>query len=138
MAKRLVLDQLGLQLRGSTPRNVQPVRAVADALGGRGEATVTGGSVLVSAPQAAWVNGTLGHSAEYDDAHMSAWHTSSAVVPAALATGLDAAQMANAFGFAASDAGGTMEYDRSGGEVKRMPDRHHASASRPPCLPSRG
>jgi 2-methylcitrate dehydratase PrpD len=184
MAKRLVLDQLGLQLRGSTLPNVQPVRAVAGALGGRGEATVTGGSVLVSAPQAAWVNGTLGHSAEYDDAHMSAWHTSSAVVPAALATaereggsgtelitaivagvqamgvlgsvagngmlargwhgskvlgvfgataaagrilGLDAAQTANAFGIAASDAGGTMEYDRSGGEVKRM---HAGSASR--------
>ena len=85
MAKRLVLDQLGLQLRGSTLPNVQPVRAVAHALGGYGEATVTGGSVLVSAPQAAWVNGTLGHSAEYDDAHMSAWHTSSAVIPAALA-----------------------------------------------------
>jgi len=182
MTRRLVLDQLGLQLRGSALPNVQPVRAVATALGGRGEATVTGSSIPVSAPQAAWVNGTLGHSAEYDDAHMSAWHTSSAVVPAALAAaeregrsgrelisavvagvqvmgilgsvagggmlargwhgskvlgvfgaaaaagsilGLDAAQMANAFGIAASDAGGTMEYDRSGGEVKRL----HAGAA---------
>jgi 2-methylcitrate dehydratase PrpD len=184
MAKRLVLDQLGLQLRGSTLTNVEPVRAVATALGGRGEATATGSGTRVSAPQAAWVNGTLGHSAEYDDAHMSAWHTSSAVVPAALAAaeregrsgtelitaivagvqamgvpgsvagngmltrgwhgskvlgvfgaaaaagrilGLDAAQLANAFGIAASDAGGTMEYDRSGGEVKRL---HAGSASR--------
>jgi 2-methylcitrate dehydratase PrpD len=183
MTKRLVLDQFGLQLRGSTLPNVQPVRAVAAALGGRSEATMTGGGMRVSAPQAAWVNGTLGHSAEYDDAHMSAWHTSSAVIPAALATaeregrsgtelitaivagvqamgllgsiagngmlargwhgskvlgvfgaaaagrilGLDAAQMANAFGIAASDAGGTMEYDRSGGEVKRL---HAGSASR--------
>ena len=184
MTKRLVLDQLGLQLRGSTLPNVQPVRAVATALGGRGEATATGSSTLVSAPQAAWVNGTLGHSAEYDDAHMSAWHTSSAVVPAALAAaeregrpgtelitaivagvqamgvlgsvagngmltrgwhgskvlgvfgaaaaagrilGLDPARLANAFGIAASDAGGTMEYDRSGGEVKRL---HAGSASR--------
>jgi 2-methylcitrate dehydratase PrpD len=184
MAKRLVLDQLGLQLRGSTLPNVQPVRAVAAALGGRGEATATGSSTRVSVSQAAWVNGTLGHSAEYDDAHMSAWHTSSAVVPAALAVaeregrpgtelitaivagvqamgvlgsvcgngmltrgwhgskvlgvfgaaaaagrvlGLDAAQLANAFGIAASDAGGTMEYDRSGGEVKRL---HAGSASR--------
>jgi 2-methylcitrate dehydratase PrpD len=184
MAKRLALDQLGLQLRGSTLPNVQPVRAVATALGGRGEATATGSSTRVSVPQAAWVNGTLGHSAEYDDAHMSAWHTSSAVVPAALAVaeregrsgtelitaivagvqamgvlgsvsgngmltrgwhgskvlgvfgataaagrvlGLDAAQLANAFGIAASDAGGTMEYDRSGGEVKRL---HAGSASR--------
>jgi 2-methylcitrate dehydratase PrpD len=184
MAKRLVLDQLGLQLRGATLPNVQPVRAVATALSGRGEATATGSSTRVSAPQAAWVNGTLGHSAEYDDAHMSAWHTSSAVVPAAFAVaeregrsgaglitavvagvqvmgvlgsvagngmlargwhgskvlgvfgaaaaagrmlGLDIAQMANVFGIAASDAGGTMEYDRSGGEVKRL---HAGSASR--------
>jgi 2-methylcitrate dehydratase PrpD len=115
---------------------------------------------------------------------MSAWHTSSAVVPAALAAaeregrpgtelitaivagvqamgvlgsvagngmltrgwhgskvlgvfgaaaaagrilGLDPARLANAFGIAASDAGGTMEYDRSGGEVKRL---HAGSASR--------
>ncbi|HEX6450133.1 MAG TPA: MmgE/PrpD family protein [Trebonia sp.] len=184
MAKRLVLDQLGLQLRGSTLPNVQPVCGVATMLGGGGEATVTGSSTRLSAPQAAWVNGTLGHSAEYDDAHMSAWHTSSAVVPAALAAaereghsgselitavvagvqvmgvlgsvagngmltrgwhgskvlgvfgaaaaagrilGLDAAQLTNAFGIAASDAGGTMEYDRSGGEVKRL---HAGSASR--------
>jgi 2-methylcitrate dehydratase PrpD len=184
LAKRLILDQLGLQLRGATLPNVQPVRAVASALADGGEATVTGSSKLASAPRAAWVNGTLGHSAEYDDAHMSAWHTSSAVVPAALAVaeqerrsgaeliaavvagvqamgvlgsvagngmlaggwhgskvlgvfgaaaaagrmlGLDAAQLTNAFGVAASDAGGTMEYDRSGGEVKRL---HAGSAAR--------
>jgi 2-methylcitrate dehydratase PrpD len=36
-------------------------------------------------PQAAYLNGTLGHSSEYDDAHPTAWHTSSAVVPAVLA-----------------------------------------------------
>jgi 2-methylcitrate dehydratase PrpD len=184
MAKRLVLDQLGLQLRGATLPNVRPVRALATALAERGEATITGSRELASAPRAAWVNGTLGHSAEYDDAHMSAWHTSSAVVPAALAAaeredrsgaeliaavvagvqamgvlgsvagngmlatgwhgskvlgvfgaaaaagrilGLDATQLANAFGIAGSDAGGTMEYDRSGGEVKRL---HAGSAAR--------
>jgi 2-methylcitrate dehydratase PrpD len=38
-----------------------------------------------SASQAAYVNGTLGHSCEFDDAHALAWHTASAVVPAALA-----------------------------------------------------
>jgi 2-methylcitrate dehydratase PrpD len=54
VAKRLVLDQFGLQLRGSTLPNVQPVRTVASALGGCGEATVTGGSMRVPAPQAAW------------------------------------------------------------------------------------
>src|SRR5258706_459752 len=182
-AALLILDNLGVQVRGTTLPNVQPERALAAALGGRPEAmTVLGGRL--SAPQAAWVNGTLGHSAEFDDAHMAAWHTASAVVPAALALaeregssgrdvlrsvvagvqvmgllgsvagrgmltagwhgskvlgvfgsaaasgallGLTAAELAHAFGIAASDAGGTMEYDRAGGEVKRL---HGGSSSR--------
>src|SRR5260370_8642151 len=41
--------------------------------------------------------------------------------------GLTAAELAHAFGIAASDAGGTMEYDRAGGEVKRL---HGGSSSR--------
>jgi 2-methylcitrate dehydratase PrpD len=184
MAKRLVTDQIGVQLRGSALPNVQPVRRLAESLGGTAEATAAGSATLIPASQAAWVNGTLGHSAEYDDAHMAAWHTSSAVVPAAVALaerddvagagllaavvagvqvmgvlgsvagagmlaagwhgskvlgvfgaaaaagyllGLDERQLTSAFGIAASDAGGTMEYDRSGGEVKRM---HAGSAAR--------
>ena len=80
----LILDNLGVQLLGAGLPNVQPVRALAAALGGKPEATSVLGGRL-SAPQAAWLNGTLGHSAEFDDAHMAAWHTGSAVVPAALA-----------------------------------------------------
>jgi len=179
----LVLDNLGVQVRGTRLPNVQPERVVAAALGGTPEATtILGGRI--SASQAAWVNGTLGHSAEFDDAHMAAWHTASAVVPAALALaeregssggdfliavaagvqvmgllgsvasrgmltagwhgskvlgvfgaaaaagrllGLTAAELAHAFGIAGSDAGGTMEYDRAGGEVKRL---HGGSSSR--------
>src|SRR5260370_23934427 len=41
--------------------------------------------------------------------------------------GLTAAELAHAFGIAASDAGGTMEYDRAGGEGKRL---HGGSSSR--------
>jgi 2-methylcitrate dehydratase PrpD len=184
MAKRLITDQVGVQVRGTALPNVQPVRRLAEALADKGEATAVGSATLLTAPQAAWVNGTLGHSAEYDDAHMTAWHTSSAVVPAAVAfaerdarsgadvitavvagvqamgvlgsvagggmlaagwhgskvlgvfgaaaasgwlLGLEPGQLASAFGIAASDAGGTMEYDHSGGEVKRL---HAGSASR--------
>lgn len=183
-ARLLVLDQFGVQIRGARLPHVQPVLHLAARSAGLGEATAVGIPAPVSAPQAAWVNGTLGHSAEYDDAHMAAWHTSSAVVPAALALaeheglsgsrllaavvagvqmmgvlgtvagrgmltagwhgskvlgvfgaaaasghvlGLDRDRLAHAFGIAASDAGGTMEYDRSGGEVKRL---HAGSASR--------
>jgi 2-methylcitrate dehydratase PrpD len=151
---------------------------------GTPESTLTYSGARTSASLAAYVNGTLGHSCEFDDAHALAWHTASAVVPAALALaereeasgrdvitavvagiqvmsllgagagasmvttgwhgskllgvfgaaaaagvvlGLSIDQLADAFGIAASDAGGTMEYDQSGGEVKRL---HAGSASR--------
>jgi 2-methylcitrate dehydratase PrpD len=179
----LILDQLGLQLRGATLPNVQPVLRLADTQPGKAQATLAHSGARTTASQAAWVNGTLGHSAEYDDAHPLAWHTNSAVIPAALALaerenasgrdlitavvagiqvmgllgaalpkmvtigwhgskvlgvygaaaaagrilGLTPAQLVNAFGIAGSDAGGGMEYDQSGGEVKRL---HAGSASR--------
>ncbi|MYZ34441.1 MULTISPECIES: MmgE/PrpD family protein [unclassified Streptomyces] len=184
IACRLVLDQLGLQIRGSTLPNVAPVRAVAERLAGAPDCTVTGAAWRTTAPHAAYVNGTMGHSCEFDDAHMRAAHATSTVISTAFAfgeqhgsmgrdivtaivagqqvmsllgavampgmqdagwhiskvlgvygaaatagrlLGLDAAQLCNAFGIAGSDAGGTMEYDRSGGEVKRL---HAGSAAR--------
>ena len=181
--KLLILDQLGLQLRGATLPNVQPVLRLADSEPGKAEATLAHSGARTTVSQAAWVNGTLGHSAEYDDAHPLAWHTNSAVIPAALALAerthasgpdlitavvagiqvmgllgaatpamvtigwhgskvlgvygaaaaagrilsLTPAHLVNAFGIAGSDAGGGMEYDRSGGEVKRL---HAGSACR--------
>ncbi|WP_432939266.1 MmgE/PrpD family protein [Kribbella sp. CA-253562] len=181
--KLLILDQLGVQQLGVTLPNVQPVRRAVAAVPGPAESTTSGGG-KTSAAQAAYLNGTLGHSAEYDDAHAAAWHTSSAVVPAALALAerdgvdgrevitavaagvqvmalvgavttsgmlaagwhgakilgvfgataaaarilrLSPAELTQAFGIAGSDAAGTMEYDRSGGEVKRL---HAGSAAR--------
>ncbi|RKR92892.1 2-methylcitrate dehydratase PrpD [Micromonospora pisi] len=181
--KQLILDQIGVQVLGTTLPNVQPVRLAAAAVPGPPESTVTGGG-RTSAAQAAYVNGTLGHSCEYDDAHGAAWHTASAVVPAALALaerddvdsrevitavaagvqvmgllgsvttgamvangwhgskvlgvfgataaagrvlGLTTTELREALGIAGSDASGTMEYDRSGGEVKRL---HAGSAAR--------
>jgi 2-methylcitrate dehydratase PrpD len=181
--KLVVLDQLGVQLLGASLPNVQPVLRLADGRGGAPDATMTHTGARTTVSQAAWVNGTLGHGCEYDDAHALGWHTSSAVVPAVLAlaerdgasgpavitavaagiqvmaslgaatpgmvaTGwhgskvlgvfgaaaaagavleLSAAEIVNALGIAGSDAGGTMEYDQSGGEVKRL---HAGSASR--------
>ncbi|MEO3745061.1 MmgE/PrpD family protein [Plantactinospora sp. B5E13] len=181
--KLLILDQIGVQVLGTTLPNMQPIRRAAAAVPGPGQSTVTGGG-LTDAAQAAYVNGALGHSCEYDDAHAAAWHTSSTVVTAALALaeregvdgrevitavaagvqvmgvlgavttggmvaagwhgskvlgvfgaaaaagrilGLSPAELTEAFGIAGSDASGTMEYDRSGGEVKRL---HAGSAAR--------
>jgi len=181
--KLLILDQVGVQQLGTTLPNVQPVRQAVAAVPGPPESTTSGGG-RTSAAQAAYLNGTLGHSSEYDDAHPAAWHTGSAVIPAALALAerdgvdgrevitavvagvqvmavlgavttsgmiaagwhgskvlgvfgaaaaagrimrLSAAELTEAFGIAGSDASGTMEYDRSGGEVKRL---HAGSAAR--------
>src|SRR5258708_2505173 len=83
--KLLILDQLGLQLRGATLPNAQPVLPLAHTEPATAEATLAHSGARTTVSQAAWVNGTLGHSAEYDDAHPLAWHTNSAVIPAALA-----------------------------------------------------
>src|SRR5258706_6684849 len=85
VAKLLVFDQIGLQIRGATLPNVQPVLDVARASAGRPESTITGAGVQTNAAHAAWANGTLGHSAEFDDAHAFAWHAGSTVVSTAMA-----------------------------------------------------
>jgi 2-methylcitrate dehydratase PrpD len=182
--KLLVLDQLGVALLGATLPHVQPVLRLVDQQGHGGTSTLIHSGRRTSASLAAYANGTLGHSCEFDDAHALAWHTASAVVPAVLALaeaedrtgpevitavaagvqvmsllgavatggmltagwhgsrvlgvfgataaaghilGLTSDQLTDAFGIAGSDAGGTMEYDRSGGEVKRL---HAGSAAR--------
>jgi 2-methylcitrate dehydratase PrpD len=184
MAKLLVLDQLGLQVRGATLPNVQPERRLVDAMRAAPESTLVGSATRTVAPYAAFVNGTLAAGIEFDDVHMYAAHIGSAVVPAALAfgettgatgqdvitgvvagaqvmsllgatavtdmvstgwhaskilgtfgaaaaagklLGLSPGQLTHALGIAGSEAAGTMEYELSGGEVKRM---HSGSASR--------
>ncbi|MDC2958206.1 MmgE/PrpD family protein [Streptomyces gilvifuscus] len=184
MTKMLVLDQLGLQVRGSTMPNVQPELRLVEDMAAAPEATITNTSVRTTAAQAAYVNGTFGHSTEFDDCHLLAWHAGSVIVPAGIAIaerealggrdllqalvtghqvmstlggvytdgmlargwhgpkalggfasaavtgrliGLSPTALANAFAITASDASGTMEYDRSGGEVKRL---HAGAASR--------
>ena len=67
--KLLVLDQIGLQIRGATYHHVEPVLNVARLLASVPQSTVTGANWRTSAPHAAYVNGTLGHSSEFDDAH---------------------------------------------------------------------
>jgi 2-methylcitrate dehydratase PrpD len=187
MAKLLILDQLGLQVRGATLPNVQPERTLVDAMKAVPESTTVLSATRTVAPYAAFVNGTLAAGIEFDDVHMYAAHIGSAVVPAALAfgertgasgqdvitavvagaqvmsllgattvtdmvrtgwhaskilgtfgaaaaagklLGLTAEQLTHALGIAGSDAAGTMEYELSGGEVKRM---HSGAASRNGC-----
>lgn len=85
ITKQLVLDQLGLQLRGATLPNVAPVARLVVAAGGTPESTVVGTGTRTSAPYAAYANGTFGHACQYDDSHQLAWHPGSCVVPTVLA-----------------------------------------------------
>ncbi|GAX57461.1 MmgE/PrpD family protein [Streptomyces olivochromogenes] len=184
MAKLLILDQLGLQVRGATLPNVQPELRLVEAMKATPESTMVLSGARTVAPYAAFANGTLGAAFEFDDVHMYAAHIGSAVVPTALAfgestsadgrevltavvagaqvmsllgattvrdmvrvgwhgskilgtfgaaatagrlLGLTPGRLTEALGIAGRDAGGTMEYERSGGEVKRM---HSGSAAR--------
>ncbi|MGF6999342.1 2-methylcitrate dehydratase PrpD [Paraburkholderia sp. GAS32] len=84
-ANRCILDQLGVQIKGATLPQVQPVRLLAEAMGGIRESTVSLYGWKTSAPYAAYVNGTFGHSCEFDDSHFHCGHPGVCVIPAALA-----------------------------------------------------
>ena len=183
-AKLLILDQLGLQIHGATLPNVQPELRLVEEMRAVPESTIVHSAIRTTAPYAAFANGTLAGSTEFDDVHMYAAHIGSHVVPSALAfaektgaagrevitavvagaqvmsilgstsvarmvgrgwhgskilgtfgaavtsgklLGLTPARLAHALAIAGSDAGGGMEYEFGGGEVKRM---HSGSAAR--------
>jgi 2-methylcitrate dehydratase PrpD len=85
ITKELVMDQLGLQMRGATLSNVAPVARLVAVAGGAPESTVIGTGRRACAPYAAYANGTFGHACQYDDSHQLAWHPGSCVVPSVLA-----------------------------------------------------
>lgn len=83
-----ILDVVGLCL-ASVP--LETSRGALDwvlSQGGAEQAAVIGRDVRVPAAQAAFANGVLAHSLDYDDTHLpSILHPSASVVPAALAAG---------------------------------------------------
>jgi 2-methylcitrate dehydratase PrpD len=84
--RQRVLDVLGLCVAAHRlPTSRAAVEFVADQ-GGRPQAHAVGLPAAVPAAQAAFVNGVLAHSLDYDDTHLpSVLHPSAGVVPAALA-----------------------------------------------------
>ncbi|MGJ4951035.1 MmgE/PrpD family protein [Bradyrhizobium sp. HKCCYLS20291] len=90
-AKVLTLDFLGSAIRArreaeSTPSVVNMLAALK--LDATGEATVFGDSRTWTPAVAALLNGTMGHSLDFDDTHAdSSLHPSAPVVPAAFAVG---------------------------------------------------
>lgn len=177
-AKDCILDQIGVELIGSTLEwNKIAYRYVAE-MGGRGESTVINYGAKVPMLDAAFVNATFGQGCELDDVGFAAGgHPGAATVPTALAVcekhpctgkdflaavvvgcdvmyrllaavrpssgkrgfhshgigapfgamavaarllGLNQGQILHAFGIAGMHSSGTMEYDQTGGEVKRV------------------
>lgn len=90
-----VLDILGICFAATELETSRAAAAWVAAQGGAPHATAIGLDERVPAAQAAFVNGVLAHSLDYDDTHLpSVLHPSASVVPAALA----AAQAAGADG----------------------------------------
>jgi 2-methylcitrate dehydratase PrpD len=87
-AKCCVLDQLGVQLLGtSLPVTRQAVALARCAGAAPAVSRIPGIGERVSAPYAALVGGALGHSCEFDDCHSDCGHPGSCVIPSALAVG---------------------------------------------------
>ena len=86
--KLLVLDVVGLCLAAVRDEFAVAVLAVAEEMSGRPESRPVGIDMAMPAPSAALVSGTLTHGHDFDDSHAgSIVHTTSSVVPTALAVG---------------------------------------------------
>ena len=177
-AKDCILDQLGVELIGSTLAWNKIALQYVENMGGRAESTVVNYGTRALALDAAFVNATFGQGCELDDVgFLAGGHISAATVPVALAMsetekvsgrdfiaavvagwdvmyrlllavrpsagrrgfhshgiggpfaaavvagrlmGLSEPEMLNTLGIAGSHSSGSMEYDQTGGEVKRF------------------
>lgn len=101
-AKRCVIDTLGVAIAGSHSDVAAQARAVSRLTAATGDATVLGSRQPLSAPAAAFVNGTAGHALDFDDNCYAGFvHGSVVILPAALAVtqmgDLDGAALLTAF-----------------------------------------
>ena len=85
-AKIFFLDCLGCILSGSQVDSAKSIRAAVADIGGGGECTIIGTNYKTNPMLAALINGTTGHSQDYDDDHREGTqHSSVVVLPAVLA-----------------------------------------------------
>ena len=123
-AKLNVFDTLACSIAGFRAPGVQEVLDVVRDWGGKPEAQVLWTDLRVPAPNAAWINGIMGHACDYDDTHDKAiLHGGISVIPAALA----AADLAGRPG----QRHGILRR-RGGGAGADLPHRHrHADRADP-------
>ncbi|MFH1382171.1 MAG: MmgE/PrpD family protein [Chloroflexota bacterium] len=88
LARKHIMDCLGVALAGSVEPAVDIVAGYLNDIGGTAEATVVARKFKTSAPQAALLNGVIAHVLDYDDVSWT-WngHPSVAVLPAVLSLG---------------------------------------------------
>lgn len=81
-----ILDTIGIAAAATSLSTSQAVTALAVEQGGAPQSSAIGVSRRLPAPTAAFVNGVLAHSLDFDDTHLpSILHPSASVVPACLA-----------------------------------------------------
>ena len=86
MAKRCVLDAMGVSLAATGAEVCRPFRELAIEQGGRPECTLLGSDVRVPAAAAAFANGALAHALDFEDSHDGALlHPNAPTIPAVLA-----------------------------------------------------
>jgi 2-methylcitrate dehydratase PrpD len=99
--RQRLLDVIGVQVAAARLDTSVAAARFVHRQAGVGEASAIGVPMLVPSPWAAFLNGVLAHSLDYDDTHLpSILHPSASVVPAALAaaetTGTDGTALAAA------------------------------------------
>jgi len=84
-AKLCVLDFLGVATAGCETEWCMKVLQLMREIGGKPESTVLKYGDKIPSPNAALINGTMGHSWDFDDTHYSQLHPGTVIVPTALA-----------------------------------------------------
>jgi 2-methylcitrate dehydratase PrpD len=133
--RKRVLDILGICVAAAPLHTSRAARRFATDQGGRGRARAVGVPGTLPAPLAAFVNGVLAHSLDYDDTHLpSVLHPSASVIPAALAvaeeTGTDgrATIAAVACGLEVCVRVGMAGYDEDAGTSTFFEHGQHATS----------
>ncbi|MBN1847142.1 MAG: MmgE/PrpD family protein [Deltaproteobacteria bacterium] len=83
IAKKDILDTLGVAIAGSSEPGGKELMTLVGEWGGKEESTIIMFDRKVPAPFAALVNGTTAHSLDYDDVILSTGHVGVSIIPAA-------------------------------------------------------
>ena len=133
--RKRVLDTLGIAVAAAPLETSRAARRWASAQGGRHGASAVGVASALPANMAAFVNGVLAHSLDYDDTHLpSVLHPSAAVIPAALAvaerTGADGRRLVHAIavGLETCVRLGMAGYDEEAGNSVFFEHGQHATS----------